>query len=397
MLFLCTHNAGRSQMALGILHPSRRRRRHRLVRRYRTRHPGQPRAIAAMAERGIDISAEYPKPWTEEIVRAADVVVSMGCGDACPVYPGPPLPRVGPRRPGRPRRLRRTTHPRRRRAPGTRADGRARHHAPRPVRRRGRRRRRAPHERTTGAQRPGPPAGRRVPRHRPAGHRRGRLRHRRPAALGRRRRPAAAGELDRDVPRPDRPHPDVRAGLRRPLQPGRLGRRLAARPSRRHRPHRPRGPRVQRRPGGRRHPRCGAGERDVRGPRHRARHHRAHRERTCWVGEVVATAGLVVLIFALARTGRGDARSARGRRLHRRGVLVHLLAPRSRTPRSPSAGSSPTPSPASHPARCPGSSSPSSSAAPSPSAVVRYLYPGVVDVADDVVVPHPHAEPRRPR
>jgi protein-tyrosine-phosphatase len=41
-----------------------------------------------MAERGIDISAEYPKPWTDEIVRAADVVVSMGCGDACPIFPG---------------------------------------------------------------------------------------------------------------------------------------------------------------------------------------------------------------------------------------------------------------------------------------------------------------------
>jgi protein-tyrosine-phosphatase len=47
-----------------------------------------PAAIAAMAEVGIDITAEYPKPWTEEIVRAADVVVTMGCGDTCPYYPG---------------------------------------------------------------------------------------------------------------------------------------------------------------------------------------------------------------------------------------------------------------------------------------------------------------------
>ncbi|UWP87440.1 arsenate reductase ArsC [Dactylosporangium fulvum] len=47
-----------------------------------------PSAIAAMAERGIDITAEYPKPWTDEVVRAADVVVTMGCGDACPVFPG---------------------------------------------------------------------------------------------------------------------------------------------------------------------------------------------------------------------------------------------------------------------------------------------------------------------
>ena len=47
-----------------------------------------PAAIAAMAERGIDISTEYPKPWTDEVVQAADVVVTMGCGDACPVFPG---------------------------------------------------------------------------------------------------------------------------------------------------------------------------------------------------------------------------------------------------------------------------------------------------------------------
>ena len=47
-----------------------------------------PSAIEAMAERGIDISTEYPKPWTDEVVRAADVVVTMGCGDACPIFPG---------------------------------------------------------------------------------------------------------------------------------------------------------------------------------------------------------------------------------------------------------------------------------------------------------------------
>ena len=47
-----------------------------------------PAAIAAIAERGIDISGVYPKPWTDEIVRAADVVITMGCGDACPVFPG---------------------------------------------------------------------------------------------------------------------------------------------------------------------------------------------------------------------------------------------------------------------------------------------------------------------
>ena len=88
MLFLCTHNAGRSQMALGFF----------------THHAGDaavawsggsepgrsvnPAAVAAMAERGIDISSEYPKPWTDDVVRAADVVITMGCGDACPVFPG---------------------------------------------------------------------------------------------------------------------------------------------------------------------------------------------------------------------------------------------------------------------------------------------------------------------
>jgi arsenate reductase (thioredoxin) len=53
--------------------------------------PGEsinPAAVAVMAERGIDISKEYPKPWTDEIVQAADVVVTMGCGDACPIFPG---------------------------------------------------------------------------------------------------------------------------------------------------------------------------------------------------------------------------------------------------------------------------------------------------------------------
>ena len=88
MLFLCVHNAGRSQMALGWFN-------HlaggRAIARSGGSEPGNqvnPAAIAAMAEVGIDISQEYPKPWTDEVVRAVDVVVSMGCGDACPVYPG---------------------------------------------------------------------------------------------------------------------------------------------------------------------------------------------------------------------------------------------------------------------------------------------------------------------
>nr|WP_269459500.1 arsenate reductase ArsC [Micromonospora coxensis] len=88
VLFLCTHNAGRSQMALGFLtHLAG----DRAVAWSGGSEPaGQvsPAAVAAMAERGIDISEEFPKPWTDEVVRAADVVVTMGCGDACPVFPG---------------------------------------------------------------------------------------------------------------------------------------------------------------------------------------------------------------------------------------------------------------------------------------------------------------------
>ena len=88
VLFLCVHNAGRSQMAAGWM-----------------RHLGGDRvvvfsggsepaeevnkiAVEVMAEKGIDISGEIPQPWADEIVRAADVVVTMGCGDVCPVFPG---------------------------------------------------------------------------------------------------------------------------------------------------------------------------------------------------------------------------------------------------------------------------------------------------------------------
>ena len=88
VLFLCVHNAGRSQMALGWFN-------HlaggRAIARSGGSEPGHevnPSAVLAMAEVGIDIAKEFPKPWTDEIVRAADVVVTMGCGDACPIYPG---------------------------------------------------------------------------------------------------------------------------------------------------------------------------------------------------------------------------------------------------------------------------------------------------------------------
>ncbi len=88
VLFLCVHNAGRSQMAAGWL-------RHLAGNRVDVYSGGSepasdinPAAIEAMAEVGIDIRGEYPKRWTDEIVRAADVVVTMGCGDACPLFPG---------------------------------------------------------------------------------------------------------------------------------------------------------------------------------------------------------------------------------------------------------------------------------------------------------------------
>ncbi len=88
VLFLCTHNAGRSQMALGFFE---RYAGDAAVAWSGGSEPGtevNPAAVEAMRERGIDISREYPKPWTDEIVSAADVVITMGCGDACPVFPG---------------------------------------------------------------------------------------------------------------------------------------------------------------------------------------------------------------------------------------------------------------------------------------------------------------------
>jgi protein-tyrosine-phosphatase len=88
VLFLCVHNAGRSQMALGWLERLAGK---RAVAWSGGSEPGtdlNPAAVSAMAEVGIDISREFPKPWTDEIVQAADVVVTMGCGDACPIFPG---------------------------------------------------------------------------------------------------------------------------------------------------------------------------------------------------------------------------------------------------------------------------------------------------------------------
>lgn len=88
VLFVCIHNAGRSQMAAGYL-------RHLGEGRIEVRSAGSapaasinPAAVQAMAEEGIDISAEQPKILTTEAVEVSDVVVTMGCGDTCPFYPG---------------------------------------------------------------------------------------------------------------------------------------------------------------------------------------------------------------------------------------------------------------------------------------------------------------------
>ena len=88
VLFLCTHNAGRSQMALGFFQHLAGERAVAWSGGSEPASTINPAAVEAMRERGIDISAEFPKPWTDEIVRAADVVITMGCGDACPVFPG---------------------------------------------------------------------------------------------------------------------------------------------------------------------------------------------------------------------------------------------------------------------------------------------------------------------
>jgi arsenate reductase (thioredoxin) len=88
VLFVCVHNAGRSQMAAALLD-------HHANGKVQVRSAGSdpadrlnPAVVAAMAEWSIDLSREFPKPLTDDAVRAADVVITMGCGDACPIYPG---------------------------------------------------------------------------------------------------------------------------------------------------------------------------------------------------------------------------------------------------------------------------------------------------------------------
>jgi protein-tyrosine-phosphatase len=88
VLFVCVHNSGRSQMAAGLV---KLRSAGRIHLRSAGSSPGEeinPNAVVALEELGIDMSEEFPKPLTDEVVRAADVVITMGCGDACPIYPG---------------------------------------------------------------------------------------------------------------------------------------------------------------------------------------------------------------------------------------------------------------------------------------------------------------------
>ena len=88
VLFVCVQNAGRSQMAAALLN-------HHAEGRVHIRSAGSapadtinPAVVEALGELGIDIGEEFPKPLSDEVVRAADVVITMGCGDACPIYPG---------------------------------------------------------------------------------------------------------------------------------------------------------------------------------------------------------------------------------------------------------------------------------------------------------------------
>ena len=88
VLFVCVHNAGRSQMAAGLVHLRAEGRIH--VRSAGTDPADEisPAVIQAMAELGVDLTQESPKLLTDDVVRIADVVITMGCGDACPIYPG---------------------------------------------------------------------------------------------------------------------------------------------------------------------------------------------------------------------------------------------------------------------------------------------------------------------
>ena len=88
VLFVCVHNAGRSQMAAGLVALRSEGKIHVRSAGSAPAEEVNPAVIEAMAELGIDLAEAFPKPLTDEVVRAADVVITMGCGDACPIYPG---------------------------------------------------------------------------------------------------------------------------------------------------------------------------------------------------------------------------------------------------------------------------------------------------------------------
>ena len=88
VLFLCVHNAGRSQMAAGWMRALSDGKVSVFSGGSEPAEAINPTAVAAMAEKGIDIAAEVPRQWTDDAVKEADVVVTMGCGDTCPVFPG---------------------------------------------------------------------------------------------------------------------------------------------------------------------------------------------------------------------------------------------------------------------------------------------------------------------
>ena len=88
VLFVCVHNAGRSQMAAALLDHYAEGRIHVRSAGSTPAHEINPAVITVMEELGVDLSKEFPKPLTTEVVEAADVVVTMGCGDACPIFPG---------------------------------------------------------------------------------------------------------------------------------------------------------------------------------------------------------------------------------------------------------------------------------------------------------------------
>ncbi|WP_418063020.1 arsenate reductase ArsC [Pimelobacter simplex] len=88
LLFVCVHNAGRSQMAAALAEALSGGRVHVRTAGSEPADQINPQVIEVLAERGIDLTEAYPKPLTDNVVRAADVIITMGCGDACPIYPG---------------------------------------------------------------------------------------------------------------------------------------------------------------------------------------------------------------------------------------------------------------------------------------------------------------------